>query len=92
MQETSFSYVTSPRSGEHRIGRTFLTLRLIGCKSTKKCAKSTILNMKVRIRKFKCHKKIPWVRFAGNDISNYGLILNTADSRKKLKFLIKIIF
>jgi hypothetical protein len=44
--------------------------------------------MKVRIRQFKCHQKIPWVRFAGNDISNYGLILNTADSRKKINFFI----
>jgi hypothetical protein len=54
---------------------------LIGYKSTKKGAKLTILNMKVRIRKFKCHQKIPWVRFAGNDISNYGLIFNKNGAR-----------
>jgi hypothetical protein len=49
----------------------------------KKSSKSTILNVLVIIRKFKCHQKISSVRFAGNDMSNYGLILNTADSRKK---------
>jgi hypothetical protein len=76
-----FRNVTSPKSGEHRIGRTFLNFRLIGCKSSKKCAKSTIVNTKVRIRNFKCHQKIPWVRFAGNDISNYGLILITNCAR-----------
>jgi hypothetical protein len=31
-----FRNVTSPRGGEHRIGRTFWNFRLIGCKSTKK--------------------------------------------------------
>jgi hypothetical protein len=31
-------------------------------------AKSTILKMQVSIRKFKYHQKIPWLRFAGNDI------------------------
>ena len=46
-----------------------------------------MLNMKMRIRKFKCHQKIPWVRFAGNDISNYGLILNRNGARDQ-----KIIF
>ena len=40
----------------------------------------------MRIRKYKCHQKIPWIRFAGNDISNYGPIFNTADSRKKIEF------
>jgi hypothetical protein len=53
----------------------------IFAQSWKKCAKSTILNMKVRIRKFKCHQKIPWIRFAGNDISNYCLILNRNGAR-----------
>jgi hypothetical protein len=43
-------------------------------------------------KKIQCHQKIPWIRFAGNDIGNYGLILNKADSRIKLKFFIKIIF
>jgi hypothetical protein len=54
----------------------FFNFGLIGCKSTKKCAKWTILNIKVKIRKFEGHQKIPWARFAGNDISNYGLISN----------------
>jgi hypothetical protein len=86
--ETSFSEyyilnITNPRVGEHRMGSTYLNFGLIGCKSTKKCAKSKNLNKKVRIRKSKCHQKIPCLRFAGNDISNYGLIFNTADSRKK---------
>jgi hypothetical protein len=56
-----FRNVTSPRSDEHRIGRTFLNFALIGCKSIKKCAKMTILKIKVIIRKFKCHQNIPWV-------------------------------
>jgi hypothetical protein len=50
-QKRHFRNVTNPRGGEHRIGRTFLNFCLTGCKSTKKCAKSTSLNMKVRIRK-----------------------------------------
>jgi hypothetical protein len=49
-----------------------------------------ILKIKVIIRKFKCHKKISWVWFVGNDIRKYGLILTTADSRKNYKFFIKI--
>jgi hypothetical protein len=60
-QKRNFRNVTSPKGGEHRIGRTFLNFALIGCKSTKKCAKMTILKIKVIIRKFKCHSKIPWV-------------------------------
>jgi hypothetical protein len=71
-KQRNFRNVTSPRGGEQDLASIFE----FGCKSTKKCAKSTILNMKVRIRQFKCHQKIPWVRFVGNDISNYGLILN----------------
>jgi hypothetical protein len=63
------------------MGSTFLNFCLIGCESTKKCAKSTILNIKVRIRKYKCHQKIPWIRFAGIDISNYGIIYNKTDSK-----------
>jgi hypothetical protein len=54
----------------------------------KKCAKITILK-KVIIRKFKCHQKTPWVRFAGNDISNYGLILDTYGARDQNKILMK---
>jgi hypothetical protein len=52
--------------------------------------------MKVRIRQFKCHQKIPLVRFAGNDFSNYGLILNrnARDQKiilmKKFKFFSRI--
>jgi hypothetical protein len=84
-----FRNVTSPMGGEHRICSTFSNFDLIGCKST-------ILNMKVRIRKFKCHQNIPWVRFPGNDIRNYGLILNKNGARdqkiilmKKLNFLLE---
>jgi hypothetical protein len=84
-----FRNVTSPRGGEHRIGRTYLNFALIGCKSTKKCAKMTILKIKVMIRKFKCHQKIPWVLFAGTDISNYGLILNTHSARGQIIILMK---
>jgi hypothetical protein len=94
-----FRNVTSPRVGERRIGSTFSNFDLIGCKSTKKSAKSTILNMKVRIRKFKCQQTIPWIRFAENDISNYGLILNRNGARdqkiilmKKFNFLLRIRF
>jgi hypothetical protein len=88
-----FRNVTSPRCGEHRIGSTFSNFDLIDCKSTKKCAKSTILNMKVRIRKFKCHQKIPWIRLAGNDISNYGLILNKNRAKdQKIILMEKFIF
>jgi hypothetical protein len=43
----------------------------------------------VIIRKFKCHQKIYWVWFAGHDISNYGLILNTYGARDKKKNLMK---
>jgi hypothetical protein len=57
---------------EHQIGCTFLNFALINCKSTKKCAKMTILKIKVIIRKFQCHQKIPWVWFAENNISNCG--------------------
>jgi hypothetical protein len=84
-----FQNVTSPRGSEHRIGCTFFNFRLIGCKSTKKCAKSTILNMKLIIRKFECHQKIPWVRFAGNNISNYGLISNRNGARHQKIILMK---
>ena len=45
--------------------------------------------MKVRIRQFKSHQKIPWVRFAGNDISNYGLILNRNGARNQKIILMK---
>jgi hypothetical protein len=81
--------VTSSRGGEHLIGRAFLNFALIGCKSTKKCAKMTILKIKVIIRKFKCRQKIPWVLFAGNDISNYGLIFNTHSARDQIIILMK---
>jgi hypothetical protein len=89
-QKRHFRNITSPRVGEHRMGSTFLNFGLIDCKSTKKCAKSKILNIKVRIRKSQCHQKISCIRFAGNDISNYGLIFNTADSRQKQGFFINI--
>jgi hypothetical protein len=70
-----------------RVSRScFLNFDLIGCQSWKECAKSTILNIKVKIRQFKCHQKIPCIRFSGSDISNYGLIFNTADSRKNCFF------
>jgi hypothetical protein len=82
-QKRHFRKITSPRVGEQRIGSSFLNFGLISCKSTKKCAKPKILNITVRIRKSKYHQKIPSERFAGNDINNYGLIFNTADSRKK---------
>ena len=45
--------------------------------------------MKVRIRQFKCHQKIPWVRFAENDISNYGLISNRNGARDQKLILMK---
>ena len=64
----------------------FLNLSLIGCKSTKKCAKLKIFNIKLRIRKSKCHQRIPCIRFTGNDISNYCLIFNTTDPRIKIGF------
>jgi hypothetical protein len=60
--------------------------------SGKKCAKMTSLIIEVIIRKSKCHQKIPWVWFDGNDISNYGLILTTANFRKKIKIFTKILF
>ena len=41
----------------------------------------TILNTKVIVRKYKCHQKISLVRFAGNDICNYGLISNNDGAR-----------
>ena len=87
---TSFSECNKPKGWWARCCKYFFEF---GCKSTKKCAKSTILNMKVRIRKFKCHQKIPWVRFAGNDISNYGLILNRNGARdQKIILMKKFIF
>jgi hypothetical protein len=73
------------------MGRIFSNFGLIGCKSSKKCAKFPILSLTVKIRKYECHQNISWVWFAEDDISNYGLILNTADSSEKLKVLIKII-
>ena len=45
--------------------------------------------MKVRIRKFNYHQKIPWVRFAGNDKSNFGLILNRNGARDQKIILMK---
>jgi hypothetical protein len=73
----------------YHLGCIFSNFGLIGCKSTKKCAKMTILKLKVIIRKFKCHQKIPWVWFAGKDINNYGLILNTNGARDQNKILMK---
>jgi hypothetical protein len=84
-----FRNVTSPKGDEHRIESTFSNFDLISCKSTKKCAKSTILNIKVIIRKFKCHQTIPWVQFAETDISNYGLILNRNGARDEKIILMK---
>ena len=88
-QKCHFRNVTSPRGDEHQIGRIFLNCGLIGFISTKKGAKSTIQNIKVGIKKFKCHQKIPWVRFAGNDITNYGLILNRNGAREQKIILMK---
>ena len=45
--------------------------------------------MKVRIRKFNYHQKIPWVLFAGNDKSNFGLILNRNGARDQKIILMK---
>jgi hypothetical protein len=39
-QKRHFRNVTSPRGGEHRIGRNILNFALIGCKSTKKVRKN----------------------------------------------------
>jgi hypothetical protein len=50
-QKRHFRNITSQRVGEHRIGSTSLNFGLISCKSTKNCAKSKILNIKVRIKK-----------------------------------------
>jgi hypothetical protein len=88
-QKRHFRNITIPRVGEHLMGSTFLNFGLIGCKSTKKCAKSKILNIKVRIRKSKYHQKIPCIRFAGNDISNYGLIFNTNSARAQNEIFIE---
>jgi hypothetical protein len=42
----------------------------------------------VKVRKYKCHPKIPWIPwFAGNDISNYGLILNKNGAKDQKKNL-----
>jgi hypothetical protein len=88
-QKRHFRNITSPKVNEHRIGSTFLKVGLIGCKSTKKCAKSTILNIKVEIRKFKCPQKFPCIRFSGNDTSNYGVIFNTNDAREQNEIFIE---
>ena len=45
--------------------------------------------MKVRIRKFNCHQNIPWVRFAENYISNYGLISIRNGARDQKIILMK---
>jgi hypothetical protein len=71
------------------MSRTFFNFGLIGCKSTKKCAKSTTLKVKVCIRKCKCHQKIPWAWFAENHIGNQGLISNRNGARDKKAILIK---
>ncbi len=88
-QKRHFRNLTSPRVDQYRIGSTFFNFGLIGCKSTKKYAKSTILNIKVKIRKFKCHQKIPCLQFSGNDISNYGLIFNTKSAREQNEIFIE---
>ena len=88
-QKRHFRNVTSPKDDEHLAGSTFSNFDLIGCESTKKCEKSTILNIKVEIRKFKCHQNIPWVRLAGTDISNYGLILNRNGARDQKIIMMK---
>ena len=44
---------------EYRIRSNPSNLSLIGCKLTKKCAKSIILNIKVIVIKFKCHGMPP---------------------------------
>jgi hypothetical protein len=62
---------------------------LIGSKSRKKCAKSTILNIKVKIKKSKCQQKIPCTRFDGDDISSYGLIFNTNSAREHNEIFIE---
>jgi hypothetical protein len=46
--------------------------------------------VKVCIRKFKCHQKIPWAWFAGNHIGNQGLISNRNGARDKKTILIII--
>jgi hypothetical protein len=43
----------------------------------------------VRSKKYECQQKIPWVRFAGNDISNYGLISNRNGARDQKIILMK---
>jgi hypothetical protein len=88
-QKRHFWNITSPKVGEHRIQSNFLNFGLIGCISTKNCAKSKILNIKVRIRKSKYHQKIPCIRFAETDISNYGLIFNTNSARDQNEIFIE---
>jgi hypothetical protein len=88
-QKRHFWNITSPRVDDHRMESTFLNFGLIGCKSTKKCAKSTIFNIKVKIRKSKCHQKIPYIRFSGNNISNYGLIFKTNSAREQNEIFIE---
>jgi hypothetical protein len=84
-----FWNIGSSRCLTYHLGCSFANFGLIGCKSTKKCAKSTILNIKVKVKKSKCHQKIPCIRFAGNDISNYGLIFNTDSAKAQNKIFIE---
>jgi hypothetical protein len=88
-QKRHFWNIGSSRCLTYHLGCIFSNFGLIGCKSTKKFAKMTILKLKVIIRKFKCHQKILWVWFAGNNINNYGLILNTNGARDQNKILMK---
>ena len=74
------------------IESTFLDLGLIGCESTKKVREIHNFEHKIKIRKYKCHQKIPLVLFYVIDISNYGLILNTEDFRKQFKYFKIIMF
>jgi hypothetical protein len=82
MPETSFLKCNKPKGWWTANRKYFFShFDLIGCESSKRCAKLTILKIKVMIRVYKWRQKIPWVQFAGNDISNYGLISNTHGAR-----------
>ena len=43
----------------------------------------------MKIRKSQCYQKIPCIRFAENDISNYGLIFKTNSAREQNEIFIE---
>jgi hypothetical protein len=67
---------------EYGIVSFYWHLGLIGCKLTKKLREIDNFKHKNDYKKIWMHQKIAWVRFSGHNISNYSLILHTADSGK----------